>query len=132
MPRYAGVTATATASAGCADVVALTCTTYCRSRCSKFSMRAVTDDSDLHHAHLRIDALHRRIEHLETHLRRLHEHVGLGRLPQHPAPLDHEVEAVRQLLAAGREEEALRLHRDITGQGLKESREALQSLSGGF
>lgn len=95
-------------------------------------MRAVTDDSDLQHTHLRIDALHRRIEHLETHLRRLHEHVGLGRLPQHPAPLDHEVEAVKQLLAAGREEEALRLHRDITGQGLKESREALQSLAGGF
>jgi hypothetical protein len=68
--------------------------------------RAVTDDSDLYHAHLRIDALQRRIEHLESHLRRLHEHVGLGRLPQHPAPLDHEVEAVKQLLAAGREEGA--------------------------
>jgi hypothetical protein len=53
-------------------------------------------------------------------------------LPQHPAPLDHEVEAVRQLIAAGREEEALRLHRDITGHGLKESREAVQGLPGGF
>lgn len=95
-------------------------------------MRAVTDAADLHNAHLRIDALQRRIEHLESHLGRLHEHVGLGRLPQHPAPLDHEVEAVRQLIAAGRKEEALRLHRDITGQGLKESREALESLPGGF
>ncbi len=92
----------------------------------------MTDDSELQQAHLRIDALHRRIEHLETHLRHLHEHVGLGRLPQHPAPLDHEIEAVKQLLAAGREEEAVRLHRDITGQGLKETREALQSLPGGF
>ena len=49
-------------------------------------MRLVTDDSDLQHAHLRIHAVHRRVEHLETHLRRLHEHVGLGRLPQHRLP----------------------------------------------
>ena len=64
--------------------------------------------------------------------RRLHEHVGLGPLPDRPAPLDHELEAVRGLLSSGREHEALQLHRDITGQGEEESREALRSLSAGF
>ena len=84
------------------------------------------------HAHLRIDALHRRIQQLEEHVRRLHEHAGLGPLPDRPAPLDHELEAVRGLLSSGREQEALQLHRDITGQGEEESREALRSLSAGF
>jgi hypothetical protein len=95
-------------------------------------MGAVSEDPRPDHAHLRIDALHRRIEELESQLGRVYEHVGLGRLPEHGAPLDHEVEAVRQLLAAGREEEALQLHRDVTGQGLEESRAALRSLAGGF
>ena len=84
------------------------------------------------HAHLRIDALHRRLQQLEDHVRRMHEHVGLGPLPDRPAPLDHELEAVRGLLASGREQEALQLHRDITGQGEEESREALRSISAGF
>jgi hypothetical protein len=84
------------------------------------------------HAHLRIDALHRRLQQLEDHVRRMHEHVGLGPLPDRPAPLDHELKAVRGLLASGREQEALQLHRDITGQGEEESREALRSLSAGF
>jgi hypothetical protein len=84
------------------------------------------------HAHLRIDALHRRIEHLESHIQRLHEHVGLAFSPDRPTPLDHEVAAVRQLLAEGRENEALRLHRDITGQGETEAREALASLTAGL
>jgi hypothetical protein len=84
------------------------------------------------HAHLRIDALHRRIQQLEDHVRRLHEHAGLGPLPDRPTPLDHELEAVRGLLSSGREREALQLHRDITGQGEEESREALRSLSAGF
>ena len=84
------------------------------------------------HAQLRIDALHRRLAQLEDHVRRLHEHVGLGPVPERPAPLDHEVGAVRGLLAEGREEEALRLHSDLTGQGLEESRDALRSLTAGF
>ena len=84
------------------------------------------------HTHARIDALHRRVQHLEEHLQRLHEHIGLGPLPERPAPLDHEVGIVRQLLAEGREEEALRLHRDLTGQGTEESRETLRSLSAGL
>lgn len=88
------------------------------------------DDHD--HTHVRIDALHRRIEYLEDHLRRLQEHVGLGPLPERPAPLDHEIDLVRRLLAEGREEEALRLHLDLTGQGITESREALKSLSAGL
>ena len=65
-------------------------------------------------------------------MRRLHEHVGLGPLPERPAPLDHEIETVRKLLSEGREDEAMRLHRDLTGQGEEESREALKSLSAGF
>jgi hypothetical protein len=84
------------------------------------------------HAHARIDALVRRIQHLEDHVRHLHEHVGLGPLPASPAPLDHELQAVRGLLAEGREDEALRLHRDLTGLGEEESREALKSLTAGF
>jgi hypothetical protein len=84
------------------------------------------------HAHLRIDALNRRIEHLEGHIRRLHEHVGLAMVADRPSPLAHEVEAVQELLADGREDEALRLHRDITGLGEEESREALESLRAGF
>ena len=84
------------------------------------------------HAHLRIDALHRRLQQLEDHVRRLHEHVGLGPLPERPAPLEHELQTVRTLLSQGREEEAVRLHRDLTGQGEEESREALRSLSAGL
>ena len=84
------------------------------------------------HAHARIDALHRRIQQLEDHVRHLHEHVGLGPLPERPAPLDHELEPVRKLLSQGREEEALQLHRDLTGQAEEESREALSSLRAGF
>jgi len=84
------------------------------------------------HVHVGIDALHRRVQHLEDQLRRVHEHVGLGPLPERPAPLDHEVDLVRQLLAEGREEEAPRLHRDLTGQGMDESREALKSLVAGL
>jgi hypothetical protein len=84
------------------------------------------------HAHLRIDALHRRLQHLEDHIERMHEHLGLGPVPERPAPMDHEIDAVRGLLAEGREEEALRLHRDLTGQGREESREALRSLAGGL
>lgn len=72
------------------------------------------------------------MQHLEDHLRRLHEHVGLGPLPERPAPLDHEIHAVRRLLSEGREEEALQLHRDLTGQGEEESREALSSLAAGL
>lgn len=82
--------------------------------------------------HLRIDALHRRIEHLEEHLRRLHEHVGLGPLPERPAPTAGEVETVKQLLREGKEEEALRLHRDLTGQGREEAHAAMESLRAGF
>ena len=89
-------------------------------------MRGVED-----HTHLRIDALHERIKHLEEHLRRIHEHVGLGPLPQRPTQLDHEYEPVRRLLAEGREEEALQLHRDLTGQGEGEAREALKSIQAG-
>jgi Arc/MetJ family transcription regulator len=46
--------------------------------------------------------------------------------------MDHEIDAVRGLLTEGREEEALRLHRDLTGQGREESREALRSLAAGL
>ena len=84
------------------------------------------------HAHLRIDALHRRIQHLEEHLRRIHEHVGLGPMPERPSPSNHETEGVQRLLSEGKEEEALQLHRDLTGQGLEEARAALEQLRGGF
>ena len=84
------------------------------------------------HAHARIDALHKRIHELEDLVRRLHEHVGLGPMPERPAPLDHELEPIRGLLQQGREQEALQLHRDLTGQAEEESREALRSLGAGF
>lgn len=84
------------------------------------------------HAHARIDALHRRIGHLEDRVRRVHEHVGLGPMPERPAPLDHELEPVRRLLSQGREAEAVQLHRDLTGQAEEQSREALRSLTAGL
>ncbi|MBI5103731.1 MAG: hypothetical protein HZB46_01845 [Solirubrobacterales bacterium] len=83
-------------------------------------------------AHLRIDALHRRIQHLEDHLRQIHEHVGMGPMPERPAPAVEETEGVRRLLAEGKEQEALRLHRDLTGQGNEEARAALEQLRGSF
>ena len=84
------------------------------------------------HTHLRLQALHRPVEQLEDDLRRLHEHVGLGRVPDRSAATDQEIAAVRQLLAEGREEEALRLHRDLTGQGTDETQKVLESLRAGL
>ena len=84
------------------------------------------------HAHLRIDALRRRIDHLEQQLAHVHVHLGLGPVPERPTPEDHEVSAVRSLLAAGQENEALQLHRDLTGQGDVEARETLESLRAGL
>ena len=84
------------------------------------------------HTHLRLQALHRRVQHLEDDLRRLHEHVGLGRVPDRSAATDQEIAAVRQLLAAGREEEALQLHRDLTGQGTDETEKVFESLRAGL
>lgn len=84
------------------------------------------------HTHLRIDALRRRVQHLERELARVHEHLGLAPPPERPTPSDHEVDAVRDLLAEGRETEALRLHRDLTGQGDDEARDALESIRAGM
>lgn len=84
------------------------------------------------HAHLRLQALHRRVQHLEDELGRLHEHIGLDRLQERSAPTDQEVEAVRRLLAEGQEQEALRLHRDLTGQGTDEAQQTLESLRAGL
>ena len=83
------------------------------------------------HAHARIDALLRRIRHLEDHVRHLHEHVGLP-MAEQPDPLDHELDPVRRLLAEGKEAEAVSLHRDLTGSGEEASREAIASLNAGF
>jgi hypothetical protein len=81
---------------------------------------------------LRLDALHRRLRQLEEHIARMHQQLGLGDVPERPAPLGHEVAAVAELLSEGREEEALRLHRDLTGQGDLESRQALESIRAGL
>ena len=58
--------------------------------------------------------------------------VGLGRVPDRSSATDQEIAAMRQLLAEGREEEALRLHRDLTGQGTDETQKVLESLRAGL
>jgi hypothetical protein len=87
----------------------------------------VADDTN----ELHLQALRHRVHQLEQELARIREHIGLA-LPDRPSPAEHEVQAVRDLLAAGEEEEALRLHRSLTGQGDAESRETLESLRAGF
>ena len=84
------------------------------------------DTTELH-----LQALRHRVHRLEQDLARLREHVGLA-LPDRPTPAEHEVQAVRSLLAAGEEEEALRLHRSLTGQGDEESRDVLESMRAGL
>lgn len=81
---------------------------------------------------MRITALRNRIQQLEEHLARIHEHVGLGPLPERPAPGDHEVATVERLLDEGREEEALELHRDLTGQGTMEVTRVFESERAGL
>jgi len=87
----------------------------------------VSDDTTALH----LEALRHRVHQLEQELARMREHIGLA-LPDRPAPEEHEVQAVRNLLAAGEEEEALRLHRSLTGQGDLESRDVLESMRAGL
>jgi hypothetical protein len=84
------------------------------------------------HTHLRIAGLRNRIQHLEQHLARIHEHVGLGPLPERPAPGQNEVATVRRLLAEGKEQEALELHQDLTGQGTLENFDVFYSERAGL
>ena len=82
--------------------------------------------------HLRLDALQRRLRHIEQTLEHMHDRLGLGPMPARPAPGDDEVEGVRRLLSEGREQEALRLHLDLTGQGVEEVQDVFESLRAGL
>jgi hypothetical protein len=53
-------------------------------------------------------------------------------MPERPAPGDDEVAGVRRLLSEGREQEALRLHLDLTGQGVDEVQDVFESLRAGL
>ena len=90
----------------------------------------MTDSDDT--VHLRLDALHRRLRYIEQTLEQLHARLGLGPMPERPAPGDDETEGVRRLLSEGREQEALRLHLDLTGQGVEEVQDVFESLRAGL
>ncbi|MFF3430110.1 hypothetical protein [Streptomyces sp. NPDC002602] len=72
---------------------------------------------------LRMKALERRADGLERRLGLVLDHFGIEE-PE-PAGLDE----VRALVREGRQVEAIRVHRRVTGSGLLEAKQAVEALS---
>ncbi|KOU62240.1 hypothetical protein ADK55_08800 [Streptomyces sp. WM4235] len=72
---------------------------------------------------LRMKALERRADGLERRLGLVLDHFGI----EEPEPVG--LDEVRALVRAGRQVEAIRVHRRVTGSGLLEAKQAVEALT---